>query len=230
VKRTFDVAGKTVVATALLAFGLAGCSAINPAVITTPYPASDGVAASLPGTSVALRNFLVVGAAKGSAAEVVGAVVNTGSTPVQVSLQAAVGASSQPTQTQLTVPANAIMQVGPGQATDMQIADLAVDPGQVLGLTASTAAGGRADLSVPVLLPQNEYADLTPGPTPTDTATPSDGATPINGSDATGTPTAGSSAGTTATSTSDPSATNQAKKSKHKKAKKSDSTPTATNS
>jgi hypothetical protein len=220
VKRTRDFAGRTVLATAVLALGLTGCSAISPSVVKT-YPASDGVAASLPGTSVELRNFLVVGAAMGSPAEVVGAVVNSGANPVQVSLQAAVGASAQPSQTMVTVPANGIVQVGPDQTTTMEIAQLAAAPGAVLGLTAATSGGGRTDLNVPILLPQGEYASLTPAPTPTETtgaatAAPSDSATPSDGAAAT------DGANPSATST----ATSTTKKAKQKRAASSTATPT----
>jgi hypothetical protein len=226
VKRTREFAGRTVLATAVLALGLTGCSAISPSVVKT-YPASDGVAADLPGSTVALRNFLVVGSEKGSAAEVIGALVNSGTAPVQVSLQAAVGASAQPTQTVVTVPANSITQVGPDQTTTMEIADLAVVPGSVLGITAATGGGGRADLNVPVLLPQGEYASLTPAPAPTDTPTPSGTETPLDAATPSDSASPDASADPQSTTQSTAATTTKKRKAKRKQAS-STATPTPT--
>ena len=84
-KRICDVAGRTALVAAALAVGLSGCSALSPSTVTETYPASDGTNTDLPGSSVALRNFLVIGAEKGAPAELVGAVINDGAAPVDVS-------------------------------------------------------------------------------------------------------------------------------------------------
>jgi hypothetical protein len=199
VMRPRDVAGRSALATAVLALSLAGCSLASPATIATPYPAADGVGTDLPGTGVKLRDFLVVGTEKGAPAEVIGAVVNNGSTPIEVSLQADLGATAQPTQTVVRVAAQSITLLGPQQRTRMEIPDLPVVPGSLTGISAATAAGGRADFSVPVLLPHGPYAGLTPSPTPTETPTP------------TGSPTSSKtkkkSSDTTSTQTDTPTAT-----------------------
>ena len=164
-KRTRDVAVRTTLATAALAVSLVGCSALSPRVITTPYPAADGVQLNLPGTGAKLRDFLVVGTAMGASAEVIGAVVNDGDSPIQISLQADLGASAQPTQTLVRVEANGYVRIGPDQAVQMEIPELPVIPGGVMAISAATASGGTASFEVPVLSPEGDYADLTPPPT-----------------------------------------------------------------
>jgi hypothetical protein len=183
VKRIRVVTGRTVLLTAVTAVTLAGCSVLSPATIITPYPAADGVGLVLPGTSVALRDLLVVGTAKDAPATVIGTVVNDGDSPVEVSLQADPGATGQPTQTLINVGAHSSVQLGPDQTNKMVISDLAVAPGAFTSLSAATQAGGRADINVPVLLPQGIYASLTPAPVPSETASvdPSATATPTPG-------------------------------------------------
>jgi hypothetical protein len=166
------VAGRTALAGTLLAVGLTGCAYASPSTITTPYPASDGVDADIPGTGVGLRNFIVIGTEKGAPASVVGVIVNDSDTNVQVSLQADLGETAQPSQTLVQIPPHGTTQIGPAQATTMQIPDLPVVPGALTGLSAATPQGGRADLSVPVLLPVGAYASLTPAPTPSGTSSP----------------------------------------------------------
>lgn len=144
---------------------LAGCSATNPQVITTPYPASDGINASLGNTGVGLRNMLVIGTAKGAPASVIGSVVNNSDNEAQVSLQADLGASAQPSQTVIKIPAHGAVSIGPNEPTKMTIPDLPVIPGATTGISAATANGGRADLVVPVLTPSGAYASQAPVPT-----------------------------------------------------------------
>jgi hypothetical protein len=174
VKRIRDVAGRSALVTGVLAVLLSGCSLLSPAITEEPYAASDGANLDLPGTAVALRNFVVIGAEKGAPAVVVGAVVNGGTSSVQVSFQADLGATTQPTATTITVGPNSSVQVGPNQADKIEIPELPVEPGAVTRLSAATTSGGRAEIVVPVLRPQDEYADLTPAPTtpaPTPSAT-----------------------------------------------------------
>jgi hypothetical protein len=173
VKRTRDVAVRTALAVTALAVSLAGCSALSPRVINTPYPAADGVQLNLPGSNVKLRDFLVVGTSVGAPAEVIGVVVNDGSSPARISLQADLGATAQPTQTLVQVEAHGVVRIGPDQATQMELPQLPVIPGGVLALSAATATGGTANLEVPVVLPEGDYAGLTPAPT-TEAPTPTE--------------------------------------------------------
>jgi hypothetical protein len=177
VKRTRHVNGRNALAMAAIALTLAGCAALSPAVTTTPYPAADGVQLDLPGTSVKLRDFLVVGTAQGAPAEVIGVVINNGSSPIQISLQADLGSTAQPTQTLVRVEAQSLVRLGPDQAVQMELPQLPVAPGASTTISAATTAGGTASLVVPVLLAQGVYASLTPAPT---TAAPSPTATPTS--------------------------------------------------
>jgi hypothetical protein len=178
VKRTREVAVRTALAMAALTVSLAGCSALSPRVINTPYPASDGVQLNLPGGNVKLRDFLVVGSAQGSPAEVIGSVINDGPSPVQVSLQSDPGPTAQPTQTLVRVEAHGSVQIGPDQAIQMEIPELPVPPGAATAISAATASGGTASFQVPVLPPVDAYANLTAPPTtaaaPSPTKTPKD--------------------------------------------------------
>lgn len=183
-KRIRVVAGRTVLVTAVTAVVLSGCSALSPATISTPYPPADGVGLTLPGTSVLLRDFLVIGTAKDAPAAVLGTVVNDGDSAVEVSLQAPLGTATataaagatpatagQAAQTLVNVAAHGTVRIGPDQTAKMVISDLAVPPGATTTLTAATQAGGRANVELPVMLPQGIYASLTPAPTPSATPT-----------------------------------------------------------
>jgi len=185
VKRIRDAAGKTALLTAVLAVILSGCSDLSPSITADPYPASDGVNLDLPGSSVALRDFLVIGAKKGGPAEVIGALVNGGTSEVQISLQADLGEATQPTATVVTVGPNSLVRIGPDQKYRMEIPALPVDPGASTTLSAATPSGGRAELVVPVLSPELEYSDITappttPAPTPTKTKKPKPDPTPTD--------------------------------------------------
>ena len=169
-KRIRYVAGRSALATTALAVVLSGCSALNPAIITEPYPASDGVNLDLPGSPVALRNFLVIGDEKGAEAVLIGSLINDGTKSVQVSLQADLGETAQPAQTLVTVGPKSSVQIGPEKQFEMILPELPVEPGATTKFTAQTTTGGKSELIVPVLRPQDEYQGVTPAPT---TASPS---------------------------------------------------------
>jgi len=176
VKRIRDVAGRSALVTAALAVVLCGCSALSPSTISTPYPAADGVNLDLPGSSVKLRDFIVIGPKKGAPAVVLGSVVNEGASEAKISLQADLGATTQPTETVVTVGPNTSVQVGPDEKFQMEIPQLPVLPGATTTLSATTTTGGKAEIIVPVLPPELEYASVTPAPT-TEQPTPSSSAT-----------------------------------------------------
>lgn len=176
-KRIRDVAGASALLTAAVAIVLSGCSVMSPAITAEPYAASDGAGLDLPGSSVVLRNFLVVGAEKDARAVVVGAVVNDGPSEAKVSLQADLGETTQPTATIVTVGPNSSVLVGPDERFQMEVPQLPVVPGATIKLSASTTTGGKAELDVPVLRPESEYSGFTPAPTtaeptPTETKKP----------------------------------------------------------
>jgi hypothetical protein len=146
---------------------LAGCSELSPDTIATPYAPGDGVSANLTnpadGSYVGLRNFLIVAASEGDAGRVVGSVVNTGTTPVQLSLAADQGASTAPVVVRVDVPALGVTQVGSDEGTQMLLG-ATPGAGRMMPIRAATTSGGAVDLTVPVLAPVGFYATLAPPP------------------------------------------------------------------
>jgi hypothetical protein len=156
-----------------LAVGLVGCSALSPATIATPYAAADGVNGSLTnaadGSTVELRNMLIVAGAAGSGL-VVGTLANSGQSAVQVliGLQQT-GTGTGPAPTRIAVPAGGAVQLGVGGPAQVVLTGVPV-AGRVAALTAQTTGGGTVDLTVPVMAPEGFYSTLTPPPvTPSQT-------------------------------------------------------------
>ena len=161
---------------------LAGCSELSPDTIATPYAPGDGVSANVTnpadGSYIGLRNFLIVAAPEGDAGRVVGTVVNTGATPVQVALAADQGSSTAPVTIRVDVPAFGIAQVGSDEGTQRILGETP-GAGRMMPMRAATTSGGAVDLTVPVLAPVGFYATLTPPPpTPSVSATPAPSGTP----------------------------------------------------
>lgn len=167
------------VAAGLLGVALTGCSALSPATIATPYAAADGVEGSLTnaadGSTISLRNMLIVAAsatAEKGAGNLVGTITNSGDKPVDV--QVALTPESpdqQPVNATVTVPANGALQLG---TPEMSIVLVDVPAaGRMASITVQTQGGGRDDLTVPVMAPQDFYATLTPAPVTTPSATSS---------------------------------------------------------
>jgi hypothetical protein len=148
-----------------LAVGLVGCSAFSPATIATPYAAADGANGALTnaadGSTVELRNMLIVAGTSAGSGLVVGTVANSGQSPVQVeiSLQQS-GNGTAPAPTRIAVPANGAVQLGPAPAQVVLAGVPAA--GGVAALTAQTTSGGTVDLTVPVMAPLGFYATFTP--------------------------------------------------------------------
>jgi len=160
---------------------LAGCSATNPSPISSPYPAGDGTNAEISdpntGAVLKLRNFLLVGTDKGKPAQLVGAIANEGTTPVQVTLSidaaapasasasadpAAAPAPAQPAlQAVITAVPGQLTLVGPG-GTAASLSSLPAIPGATVTLRAQTSAGGQS-LIIPVMQAEGQYASLPPG-------------------------------------------------------------------
>jgi hypothetical protein len=155
-----------------LALAVSGCSTRSPATTVEPHPPSDGVQVDVAnpadGSAVKLRNFVVVADGTSGRGQVVGAVVNTGGSPVQLQLTAA-GATAAGGQAQIEVPAAGLAQVGPGGTA--VVLEQVPAPGRFLQMTAATGSGGTQSFAVPVVAATSQYADLAP-PAATPSATP----------------------------------------------------------
>lgn len=183
------------------AMALSGCVLASPAIISTPYPASDGSEGSItdPATdaTIKLQNFLVVAAGKNQPGSLVGAVVNTGTSAVTVQLAVAdQDGATEISGASVTADPGKIAQIGPS-AIAVTVPSVPQPPGSVLTLVAKTDGGGSVRFTVPVLEPKAEYASLTPTPTPTETPTPVTTPAPVTTPETTGTATASPSASAT---------------------------------
>lgn len=155
---------------------LSACSTLSPAQTAAPYSASDGSRVQLGQLEGA--NLLVVGSAKGSAGVLSGALVNKGNDDLQV----AVSTQGAPTPMTITVPGHGMVKLvadattstagSVGSATVL-VPSLAQPPGSFVTVQLATRAGGQTQVQVPILLPQHEYASITPAPSATESPTQS---------------------------------------------------------
>lgn len=158
VQRAF-VAGAGVLA--LLA--TAGCSAVNEQATTRHYSASDGIVTSVGPVNV--RNMLIVAEDANGTGRVLGTVVNTSDSPVQLSLTAASA------NTSVTIPADGQIKFEDEQhATTLQPAG--GDPGAVVAVTLKVNSAS-SEASVPVVDGSlAEYSQYLHTPAPSESASP----------------------------------------------------------
>ena len=182
--------GKLAMATAALGIGLlsvTGCGYINPQQTSAQYSASDGTRADL--GPLELRNFIIVADAEDKPARVIGAVYNTSSKDVVLTIKGAAGA-----QTQVPVKQNSHTLLN--DSTDAAILSTAgAKPGSLTEVSISEdGTNQNATFKVPVLdgtiVDYKSYLP-TPEPTATSTATPGETAPATE----TATPTPSSTAG-----------------------------------
>jgi hypothetical protein len=167
---------------------LSACSMFSPATTAYPYNTSDGISVDLGQLHAA--NLLVVGSEKGGTAVLSGSLFNKGTESVAV----AVSTQGAPTPVTIEVPAQSMVRLtadraastagptssaGSASATaTVLVPSLPVAPGAVTTVQLATRAGGQTQVTVPVLLPQNEYATITAPPSASPTATQSPTGTP----------------------------------------------------
>jgi len=150
-------------AAALTLLASTGCGAINEQATTKSYSASDGIVANV--GPIGLRNLLVVAENENSTGRLLGTVVNTSDSPVQLSMT---GSGSTAT---VTVPADGQIRFE-DEANKTTVDRPGAAPGALANVTVRVN-NESADVRVPVLdgtLP--EYSSYVPTPAPTESAAP----------------------------------------------------------
>lgn len=164
--------GKLAMATAALAIGLlsvTGCGYINPQQTSEQYSASDGTREDL--GPLQLRNFMIVSAGEDKQGRVVGAVYNSSSSDVKLTIKGARGS-----QTEVSVKQNSYALLN--ESTDPAIlSSTGANPGSLSEVTISEDGTNQtAKVKVPVLdatLPEyKEYLPEGSEPTGSESATP----------------------------------------------------------
>lgn len=153
---------------------LSGCALRSPVQSIKPYQPSDGVVANL--DTLAVRNLLVVSEGNGKPGVLSGALVNNGTTEVDVTFTPANATTpSEP----VPVPPGQLVKLGnDAGAVHVQISAVAAAAGANLLMSVTTPQTGPSTLNVPVLSPTLEYATITPSATPSEPATPEASASP----------------------------------------------------
>lgn len=167
--------GKVAMATAALGISLlsvAGCGYINPQQTNHQYSASDGIVTDL--GPLELRNILIVSNGEDEPGRVLGAVFNSSSEDVTLTIS---GAKGSETQIPVKAGSNTLLNESSDEAILSTTGDI---PGSLLEVTiVESATNLKETVKVPVVdgtLP--EYAAFLPeGSTPTQTASPTGSST-----------------------------------------------------
>jgi hypothetical protein len=160
---------------------LSACATFSPATTAVPDNASDGASVQLGQLEAA--NLLVVGSEKGGQGVLSGALVNKGTDDLTV----AISTQGAPTPVTITVPGHRMVSLtadnagpvsggglAPSTSATVLVPSLPVAPGANVTVQLATRSGGQTQVTVPVLLPVNEYATITAPPTPTVTQSPTE--------------------------------------------------------
>lgn len=148
--------GVRALALAAAVSALSSCAYFSQTTTELNYNPSDGVSASV--GDVGARNLLVVGD-KGSEGLVSGALVNTGSSDVTVTITAA--GSPQPVQIPVS-PGQAVLLGSGADQRSVVVGNLKQPAGALMKITLSSPQGGETSVNVPVVAPQGEYSTVTP--------------------------------------------------------------------
>ncbi|MGY2743721.1 hypothetical protein ACVWZ8_000838 [Arthrobacter sp. UYCu723] len=168
--------GKLAMATAALGIGLlsvTGCGYINPQQTSEQYSASDGTRTDL--GPLQLRNMMIISAGEDKPGRVIGAVYNSSSSDVKLTITGAGGS-------QTDIPVKKKSSTMLNDSTDEAIlSSTGAKPGSVVEVCISEdGTNQNAKFKVPVLdATITDYKQYLPSsaPTGTDTATPTSTAT-----------------------------------------------------
>ena len=187
--------GKLVLATAALGIGLlsvSGCGYINPQQTSVQYSASDGTRTDL--GPVQLRNMLIISDGENKPGRVIGAVYNTSSNDVKLTISGASGS-----QTQVPIKKNSYVLLN--DSTDAAtLSTTGGKPGSLVEVTLrEDGTNMEAKFKIPVLDGTiTDYKKYLPTAQPTASSTASGSA----GATSSASPTSTSSASPTASPTS----------------------------
>ena len=151
---------------------LAGCTFFAPQATLIPYDASDGVALNV--GNVQMRNVFVI-SPKGTDANLVGVIINTGKTAETVNIQYTSHTGGTVTSVTEKVPlaAGAVKSFGNPGVPQLVLRGADIQPGALLKLFVQYGNVSGKVVLVPVLNgSQAPYANLAPSPLPTPTAIP----------------------------------------------------------
>lgn len=154
----------TALAVASAGLLLSGCSFREPTAIK-PYAPADGLQAEL--GDVLVRNMLVVSEGDGAAGLLVGALVNRGDEDTTVEVQ--IGG----TTAEVDVPAGGSVALGRGAdrpdgelstilSEVLEVSEVDAVAGTAVDLSVTDPVFGTAELRVPVVLPEGDYAEFVP--------------------------------------------------------------------
>jgi hypothetical protein len=165
-----------VAASALLAAGLvlgtAGCTFLTPVATMNHYDPSDGVSANV--GNLQLRNVFVI-SPKGEDANLVGAIINTGTSTEEVQLQYEThsGGSAALAQAVIKIKGGQVISYGNPGVKQVVLDNTGVKPGALLKVFVQYGNTTGKNVLLPVLTgSQAAYKNLKPSPTPTPTETP----------------------------------------------------------
>ncbi|HET7140071.1 MAG TPA: hypothetical protein VFI36_07925 [Arthrobacter sp.] len=162
--------GKLALAAGSLALVLAtmtGCGYINPQQTSEQYSAADGIRADL--GPLQLRNMLIVSAGEDKPGRLIGAVYNSSSQDVKLTVNGAKGS-----QTQVPVKANSYTLLN-NSTDEAMLSTTGGKAGSLVDLkVAENGTNVTKTVKVPVLdASQAEYKDYLPAGEPTGSASPS---------------------------------------------------------
>ncbi|WP_307433425.1 hypothetical protein [Pseudarthrobacter defluvii] len=193
--------GKLALTAAALGASLltAGCGYITPQQTSHQYSASDGIRADL--GPLQLRNILIVSTGEDKPGRLIGAVYNSSSKDVKLTVNGAKGS-----QTEVPVKANSYTLLN-DKSDAAILSTTGGKPGSLVDVKISENGTNVSNtVKVPVLdatLP--EYKDYVPTPSPSETSSSS--ASPSSSASASTSESAGTSAGATSSASATPSAT-----------------------